>query len=82
MYGAWVVFFRVDHWETEQGGWTVTAQVLRHFQEAVDADKSMEIRAVVTIPYLGIHTHAHTHTHTHTPQREGEELSCCVVPIF
>jgi nicotinate (nicotinamide) nucleotide adenylyltransferase len=29
----------VDPWETQQGGWTVTANVLRHFQEAVNADK-------------------------------------------
>ena len=41
LYVWWLMFFiRVDHWETLQGGWTVTAQVLKHFQETVNADKS------------------------------------------
>lgn len=31
--------FRVDPWETEQEGWTVTANVLQHFQATINADK-------------------------------------------
>ena len=31
---------RVDPWETQQEGWTLTASVLKHFQETLNSDMS------------------------------------------
>lgn len=34
-------YVRVDPWETQQDGWTRTANVLKHFQETINASKGM-----------------------------------------
>lgn len=61
LYACLDVCIRVDPWETQQNGWTLTADVLKHYQETIN--KGM---------YCNDDHDCITQTHTFTRAHAGE----------